>query len=352
MNKNEHNRQDYDLIVPLYLDTSALLDIFASLEDGFSLAKTETVRDSTGSAKTGEAFVESGARFLTFLKLGAGVSKQKTDESKKDVESSLERFNTYGSLLYTLRSRLKNEGLMKTAIGGSGWKNLEASDFVEIRGIFRPDPLMESIVNFDRLMELALPILNIQAEKKIDDMDSEIKNNIQALEKEMAEQPKPQKQVAKLRIEEYRKQQTQYLDDLRNSTTNNLKMIESMRNLFKNISKDLEHGGVRTFLMKPIKETDYTVVISFLKEYSRDITMTELAHKDLRLFGKVLRNVGSQEDDVDLLQGTGLGIMGDEILNSLFSAFKEMGQAGFEIPEITRYVKSPVLQVLPIAVYI
>jgi hypothetical protein len=352
MNEDELDKRDYDLIVPLYLDISALLDVFASLEDGFSLAETQIVRDSTGSTKTSEAFLEAGAKFVTLLKLGVGASKQKTDESKKDTQRSVERFNTYGSLLYTLRSRLNDKDLLKTAKQGLRLEGLEPSDFVEIRGVFRPDPLMESIVNFDRLMELALPIIQIQGQSKIEEMESEIETNVEALEKENASQPKSERHASKKRIDEYKKQQTQYLEGLRKSTTNNLTLIESMRNLFKNIGKDLEHGGVRTFLMNPTDVTEYSVVIPFLKEYSRDLTMTELAHKDLRLFGKVLQNVTEEDEAVDLLQGTGLGIMGDEILNSLFSAFKEMGQSGFEIPEITRYIKSPVLQVLPIAVYI
>jgi hypothetical protein len=49
---------------------------------------------------------EFSARALTFLRLGGGAEVKGAKKKEEEQEVFLERYNTYGSLFYTLRSRL------------------------------------------------------------------------------------------------------------------------------------------------------------------------------------------------------------------------------------------------------
>lgn len=98
--------KELDLIIPVYLDVEALLDVFASLEGGFTAATSEVVRDAVSESKERSFGAEFSARALTFLRLGGGAEVKGAKKKEKEQEVFLERYNTYGSLFYTLRSRL------------------------------------------------------------------------------------------------------------------------------------------------------------------------------------------------------------------------------------------------------
>ena len=138
-----------NLIVPIYVDTNALLDLLASIEGGFSLVEKVTSRTSASLEKDRSALTEAGTEFgipnvlsLLKIKLGGSLSAKKSDEFGEERET--ERFHTYGSLLHRLRSYLEAEKIVKVLDRNDDvWKSIEASNFVEIKGIVRPNPLAD-----------------------------------------------------------------------------------------------------------------------------------------------------------------------------------------------------------------
>ena len=92
--------------------------------------------------------------------------------------------------------------------------------------------------------------------------------------------------------------------------------------------------------------------------------MNELNYKKMRVLGKVVKTIS--EGEVDLLQGSSLHLLDDKILDPLFGAFKsgqsklgeetdiglEQTDTGLQFPEVKRYIKAPVVEIFPIAVYI
>jgi hypothetical protein len=91
--------------------------------------------------------------------LGYSANWKKAQEGSEQRES--ERYHTYGSLFHRLREYLTANSLLKKLDeGGIAWADILPSDFVEIRGIFRPNPFANSLEIMDRLIGLYKLLLN------------------------------------------------------------------------------------------------------------------------------------------------------------------------------------------------
>jgi len=140
-----------NLIVPVYVDTNALLDLLASIEGGFSIVEKVTTRKITSTGSEKSTLGEAGAEFgvpnvlnLLKVKLGGSLSSRKQQETGEEKEA--ERYHTYGSLLYRLRAFLDENRLTKRPCeSAEDWKTIAPSDFVEVHGVFRPNPIVDSL---------------------------------------------------------------------------------------------------------------------------------------------------------------------------------------------------------------
>ena len=145
-----------DLIAPIYVDANVLLDLLASIEGGFSVVEKVTTRLATTSSSDKSISIQSGTEFgipnvlsLLRINLGGSLTAKKGEETGKQTES--ERYHTYGSLLYRLRVHLDNEKVTKRLVGQESGDAIQPSDFVEVKGIFRPNPLADALQIIDRL---------------------------------------------------------------------------------------------------------------------------------------------------------------------------------------------------------
>ena len=79
--------------------------------------------------------------------------------------------------------------------------------------------------------------------------------------------------------------------------------------------------------------------------------MTEISHKEYRLIGKVVRKIESDTDEsIDFLLNTGLGGIGEEVLNQLLSVFDQM--PGMNLPKVETEIPGPALEIVPIAIFV
>lgn len=203
-----------------------------------------------------------------------------------------------------------NAGLLKRITDESSWNNISASDFVEIRGTFTPNPLYASLQKINKVMDLAAVFSNAGAlstgQKKPD------KGN-------------PQK----------------------GSTD-----IKTIRNFFLQFIGELEPEGMQTYVVGLDGLPEHKIVVSLLKDYNRDRSNTELPGGNFRMLGKVIRKVNNDES-IDLLRGTGLSGINEDMLKQVLTAFEQMGQQGLNVEtKISTKVKAPAIQIIPIAIYV
>jgi hypothetical protein len=305
-----------DLIVPIYVDTNALLDLLASIEGGFSLVEKVTSRTTTSSIKDGSASTEVGTEFgipnvlsLLKIKLGGSITTNKGKEAGEERET--EKYHTYGSLLHRLRVHLETNKLIKRLdTKANVWTTIEPSNFVEIRGIVRPNPMVDSFSRIERLIGIVQLVSSLNF--------GSVGQNVNT-------------KSSKSQIDKGQ--------------------LNSIGKFIKGISSDIEKENIRTFIIDLISPLNCTAVALIYTNYLRDQTMTEIAHKEYRLLGKVVRKIEKDsEDSIDLLRGTGLSGVGRDTLNNLLIPFNQL--EGMNLPEIKSEVMGPALEIVPIAIFI
>jgi hypothetical protein len=361
----------HDLIIPVYLDPTALLDVFASLEGGFSTAEDVRISDTATNTSRRSIGADIGAWFVTFLKFGAEAEAEKSQAAESAVERSLSKYHTYGSLLHKLRSLLFEKKMVKSpeegipATTSFDWTKIQPSDFIEIRGTFQPVPLIEVIEGIDKLMDVILPSAEFTIKDGLQKIENEKTTRLSELEREWARKHTP-KQEQKQQRQDLDKACSVLIEQLKNEAEKGIQNLNDIRNILNKIGENLEQGGARAFLVD-IDNEECTALIPFYKEYSRDGSLNELTYKKLRILGKVVRNVTGENGKIDLLQGSSLRLLPDNLLNPLLEAIERIGQPQtskidestpaepqpqLQLPKMRRYVEAPVLEIFPIAVYI
>ncbi len=323
----ENQNVGQSLIIPIYLDTNALLDILASIEDGFtSVEKITTLRDATDTTDNSIRSIRAEIN-TPILKINLDPAKKRTETGHEQEQREAERYHTSGSLFNRLRAFLIQEQLLKHVDDEETWKNLRPSDFVELSGTFQPHPFVDWFKSVDKLFPLLM---------------ASFKLNIANLE-EAATKLKPQKN--KPDVASALKQITEQIDAYKAQITQFANLRDSL-DIFR---ADIDNEDIRTFV---VNIGSKTAVTSVFIEYLRDKSATELSHKHFCLLGKVVEKFDEGDQAINLLVGTGLGGLEDGFLNQLTDSLDSTSGTVLKLPKIITKILPPALQVVPIAIYI
>lgn len=294
-----------DLPVALYLNQRIVFDTLASYEGGFS--QLTEIQVSTGKTDSkelgGEAKLGTGNVFaLLGISLGASGKKAKS-ESETQVKTE-QRVHTPTSLFARLRQHLKANGILKEPTKEGGLTGIIPGDFVEITLILRRSPLVATLSGFSRL----IPLMELA---QSDGKPSQQKGG-QAQGK-AAGTSTIKKQIAAI-----------------------LEAVSSEG------SEDLIGEGV----------AGATVVLTAEQNYFVDPTLNDVIDGEFRVLGKVARVVsGSDDQGINLLRKSPLGIFGDQLIQQFADGFEQLATQGLSIPEVRTKVDGPAIQIIPIAIF-
>lgn len=280
-----------------------MLDLLASLEDGFSIAEKITTRslESKNSELSGNA--EFGINsILNFIKLDFKGSGSRNKGQQSEQSHDTERYHTYGSLLNKLRRTLLDKGLLQTINSVEKWKTIKPAAFVEVKGKFLPNPVREPLETISKVFDFMFAI-----------------NDILGLSKNA--DPNIQTQMQNLR-----------------------KVIEIMK-------KDFEHEKTKTFIVNVSESYNFKIVLSLFADYIRDYSGRELPYGEFRILGKVVRTLEAGES-IDLIRGSAMSGMMDDKLKILLDSFKELQTFGINTLPIQTKVNAPAAQIIPVAIYV
>ncbi len=320
------NLEGEHLGIPIYLDTNTLLDLLASMEDGFSTASKRITRDNQSEANEISGEGSFGIKAYSLLKLGlkGSVGKKSTDTSENEQEE--ERFHTYGSLMNRLIKNLYETGVVKLVNDKKSWDSVNESDFIELQGKFIPNPIVNSLMKFNSLFEM----ITLFGEQKLIPPFNDF-NKI----------PVPQdlsiKEANKFRRAEMKKAEDQ------------LKGFKSIINMINGLIENSENENFQKYVIEVENLQDHKIVSYLFHEFMRDRAGAELPYGKFKIIGKVVRKIEGNEA-IDLLEGTVLGLS-DEMIDSLKIPLKNMG-GKFKIPEIFTEVEAPAMQIIPIAIFV
>ena len=296
------------LAIPIYLDTNALLDLLASSADGFSLVEKITTRTIASSSSGVTGGTEFGiANVLNILKINLRASGGRSKASEAGEEREAERYHTYGSLLNRLRKILEEEDLIKKPSSPEEWAALKPSDFVEIRGRFIPNPLAASLRMLNQLLFLW-----------------KLAGGIGPSNRGQQNRQQDQQQA---------------------------RQVDSLQKFFEGLMKDLGNDAVQTYVIDAMVPSGHRAVVSLFLDYLRDRSATEIPDAEFAVLGKVVRNLQANET-INLLRGSGLSGLSEEVLGQLLIGFQNFRERGFQIPQVVTKVEAPALQIVPISVYV
>jgi len=318
---------DPKLIIPVYLDTNALLDLLASIEGGFSIVEKVTSQNTSVTSATKEANASVGAEFgipnfLNMLKLniGIGASGKKEESLEGRAVSEKEKYYTYGALFYRLRRYLlENESLKCLGKPDARWADINLSDFVEVHGTLRLNPLVDSLTT---MMGLLRYVERFDPLGQLSGQNASAKGSHQSAKGNRSNQP------------------TQ---------------IDLFRELAQEMLNDIERGQTRAFVIdideSPSVDGDLRAVAVLFLDYFRDKTLYEVRDKQYYLLGKVVRKIEAGSDEhVDLLRGSALRAFPEASLTPIFEGLSRTAE--LNMPQITRRIMGPAIEILPIAIYV
>jgi hypothetical protein len=299
-----------DLFIPMYLDTNTLLDILASVEEGFSVVEkitsTSTDLRSSQQAVKGDFGV---AALWNVFKINLKGEADRGREQQAGEDHSTERYHTYGSLMNKLKSILEDKGLLTGVTSDKLWESARPSDFVEIRGKFVPNPLRESLESLAKFIRYWFFLQQFPSANP----NLIAQNNPNLIVQNPA--------------------------------------LKNMYAQMKVMLKDFEPEGIHTYIVESTELPEHKVVVKLFSEYIRDRTGRELPYGEFRMLGKVIRKI-NKGDSINLIEGSTFSLLGDEPTTQFLKVFEDIGRSGIKIPKVTPSIVGLAMQVIPIAIYV
>jgi hypothetical protein len=329
---SETQLHEDDLIIPIYIDTNALLDIVASIEGGFSIVDKITSHTANSKSSDQSANISGGTEFgipnfLSLIKVNLGGAFSWNQKNENAEEHTSERYHTYGSLFQRLlhafkTQRIKTHQTLFQSFDGTStsWNTIKPHTFIELQGKFLPNPLTESMGMISGLLNFMNLFTNPAS--------GGTKN------------PNRKPQIV---------QPQNALVPVDSAT---IQQMKQAKDLIQGMLDELEQQDIRTVIVDIQSNTSqYKVVASLFTEYLRDKTLSELLYKDYKLFGKVVGKLENAASSINLLQGTSLRGIDDQSITQMLSAFSMSG-SGLNLPTAETKISGPALQIVPIAIYV
>lgn len=292
MNK-EHNGRVFP--VTTYLNQNVVFDLLAVIEDGFSQVTSLNVSNTDGKTTTSGINGEAGFGLYgvrTKIKAAMGIEKKSLEEKN----SSEEKIHTPTSLLAKLVSYLDENQLIQDIEKKEDLDSLVPGSFVRFNSKLEKNPLISLLESFEQILVLATTIQPAQKGNK------------------------------------------------KNRNPDLLKQVKSMRNsLAENDNMDL---------ICTINEMEtLKAVLPVYLNYFIHKNTNEIIDGNYTVFGKVVKVVASDRDEINLFRNTAFKLFQQQALDSLFQSMDDGADAQLDLPNINSKITYPAMLVIPIAIY-
>jgi hypothetical protein len=327
------------LVNPIYLDVPMMTSFLAAIEDGVAfgsdVTRTQNKQKSLGAEGEGKAGIPTVPILSTLLNFDLRGKITTNGSTGSSEEIKLIRKHTESSLFMSLRHNLQASNSISKIQSIHDIDNLEHADLIEVTGHIFRSPLSEFLDGILRILGL----FGIEAPN--DENQSE-----------------PQKQQRKSKAST----STQRANTLQQKTTNPLSEIEQFNSdpekafilkMLNRMREDILSSKVVDVVMRPVGlgEEDLSIVIALSLEFLTDSAFQTLLSGQFTVLGKVVQ-VLKDEGNISLYQRTTFSYLDSSFVNTLLDSFKQQQQPFFSLPENPSIVEAPVIQLIPLAVYV
>jgi hypothetical protein len=309
-----------ELLVSVYLDTNVLLDLLATVEDGFALVERVTTgQTATRATEQAGSLDAGGPGAFSLFKFSGRLGRSTNKENTETTEA--ERTHTFGSMLHRLRRYLMDEQLLVDFDSG-GSAAIEVGKFIEFRGVARPNPFTASFERLRRMLSFA-----------------DVAFGMDGGSSQQAQPPA--------------RQRGQNRPVRRNQPSAEQAQLKAINDFLGQLTADVEREGTNTIVFES-QSTQYTAIATLFETYLRDRSMAEILNREFRLLGKVARHLPSGSlETVDLLASSGIAGFPSDVLSQLSGAIDEMSGTGVaQVGTPSTEIEPPVVEVIPIAIFL
>lgn len=290
--------EERKLSIPIYLNQRIVFDLLTIMEGGFSQFRSVKTSEKDEKNTNYDVAGEIGSKnVFALLNLGlkAGIGNKGLKTAQREICE--DRVFTPASLFSKLRDSLIERKLLNSLDESFEASRLTPGSFVEFSGVLRKNPLVAYMEGITQMLEMALLFTSFSGKHK------------SKSEKEILDQMK------------------QFANMLKQSGTLDL------------ISEVLNIPGLKA-------------VIPVQIEYFSNESPADIIDGQFIVLGKVVRYIAEKNSgSVNLLRGTPLAYLPETNLSEVISAFDEIASEMSVPDEFTTQIPSPVLLVIPIAIY-
>lgn len=300
------SHQPSDIPATVYLNERYVLDMLASIEDGFrqSVQVSKVNTDTSSQAVSGEGEL-AAPPWLALIGLRLGGQAQKETAQAATASEAAERTHTLSSLFARLRNELSQRSLITELTEASVVNDIVQGDFVEARVRLQRNGFLELIQNILTYIELQESMGRVMSGSS----------------GTAGQRSKPDREL--------KKQMNWLLQKVRPSDREDL-------------------------LGVVLSDSNLKVVIPVDASAFFDPSLSDALSSELRVLGKVTRILTRQDSDaISLLRGTGLGALPPDTLKSIFKEVEtEEIRKAISLPStIEVVVGAPAVQLLPIGIF-
>lgn len=281
--------------VTTYLNQNVVFDLLAVIEDGFSQVTNLNVSNTEGKNTTNRVDGEAGFGMYgvkTKIKAAMGLEKSTMEEKN----SNEEKVHTPTSLFAKLLSYLDENDYIMDIDKKDNLANLEHGSFVRFQSKLERNPLISLLKSFEQMMVIAMTLQPVPKNGK-KDSNSEILRQIKSMRASLME-------------------------------NNNFDLICSINEL-----------------------DDLKAVLPVYLNFFIHKNTNEIIDGNYTVFGKVVKVVTSESDDINLFRNTAFKLFQQQALDTLLHSMNSGIDDQLNIPNIISRITSPSILVIPIAIY-
>lgn len=287
-----------ELVTVVYIDANVLLDLLATVEDGFAVVEHVTfgrTRETASERSVGAELAVPGV--LNFFKLGLSGKLGRSTASGQSDTRQADVTHTPGSLLHRLRRYLIQQELVRPL------DEVAVGQFIEFKGVVRPNSFAGSIRLVRRTLNFQRAIFAAS----------------------------------------------------HGGHKTELEQVKILEDFCDQLIAEADREGTITVLVKSTT-TKYNAVVTLYEDFLRAKSMVELLNREFRVLGKVVRHLPQVSDEqgsdetVDLIHLSGISGLSAKLMEDLIDMVDDMEGQAVAMPETQ--IKPPVLEIIPIAIYL
>jgi len=307
----EFNTEETDLPIPIYLNWQIVEGLLSQIEDGIS-RKSEITSISSEKQMRGSE-VSGGAKAKIFG-IGGGVEAGRKDgtENNAITQTKTEQYSTPTSSFAKLQKWLNTLGKIQQLKTETDFERLKSGIFVEFLAKIKNNPLAELTKTISQVALLAAAVNpNLRKVPK----SRKVKGGTSAA-------------------------------DVKSIQPVDVKSIQQA----DKIVSGLIDSSLLELVGELIEVRNVKAVFSVESENFVDEGADVLIDGEYRVLGKTIRVVKSENDSIDLLRNTNLSLLERKNIDEFKTAWDKI--EGIRLPPFYTEVRSPAIQIIPIAIFI